>query len=291
MKTMFFMLTALLLAVPAMADVTISCEEYSYGSGFHIVAISYVATEDTNLPRGFGLEVDVDSGVTVTGVSTTNPKYWVYPGDINIVDGIVTEQGSPIASGLGTGSVILEMGSLHYPTGPSGANSPALSDELIRLQLSGGDCNVTVSYNAERGKVVNYEAEEAETVYGSACFIEADECMMATHPFYTNWGLFQNIPCWCYTYQCRGDADGGSEGPFIVSLNDLIILRQWIDFFDPMNPNPVGGACANFDHDKEGPFWVSLNDLIIMRQWIDYFNPMDPIPECNDVHINFWVTP
>jgi hypothetical protein len=45
----------------------------------------------------------------------------------------------------------------------------------------------------------------------------------------------------------------------------------------------------------EGPFWVSLNDLIIYRNWVGLFEgPPYPPPymeECDDTHINFWKTP
>jgi hypothetical protein len=278
MKKMFFVLTALLLTVPALANVTISCAQYGlYGQGKKAVVISYVATEDTNLPRGFGLNVSVSGGVTITSVAYTNPKYWVYPGSIVIDTNDppeVVSQGTPVASGLGTSNVILEMGSLHYPTGPTGPNSPALSAVLIRLNLSGTGCTVTVSGNGTRGNVVNYAAEEAVVVYGPPC-VMADECLKNTAPEYAVWtnATYDNPVCWCFKRQCRGDGDGLAQGPLWVSTNDLALLRLAIG--KPVLP--VGGICSDYDHAAQGPLRVSTNDLTILRSWIG-----KPVVTCCD---------
>ena len=294
MKKLVFVLTALLCAQTLAAGVDIWCEHE--GSG--VVAVHYQADSDANLPRGFGLNIALDNDANITAVSDFadgsndgKNQYWVYPGQIVIVDNDVCEVNTPLASAVDTNSIIVEMGSLHWPTAANSPNAPATSGVLCKFTVD-GDCTVTISGNTARGNVVLYDATAADTNLPSSCSVAlAQDCMMASHPDYTYWVLFDKPDSWCYKYQCRGDADGLAEGPFWVSLDDLIELRQWIDFFDPMDPNPLGSASANFDHDKEGPFWVSLNDLIILRQWIDYFDPMTPIPECNDVHINEWLTP
>jgi hypothetical protein len=300
MKKLICVLTLLFVASTAMAGVTISCTE-SGGT----VTVSYVATEDANKPRAMGLDISVDGdGVisNVTPLSTGIDGYWVFPGtygiDINATTGEIDGTGTPVADPCqhpdtlsASNAITVEMGSLHYPAAVNSVNAPGLSGDLLSFDVTGtGTVNVTIAGNAIRGNVVNYDAGAADAVY-TGCQISFAECMKDTHPSYTNWGLFNKPDCWCYKYQCRGDADGLAEGPFWVSLNYLNILRTWIDYFDPVDPNPLGSACANFDHDKEGPFWVSLNDLIILRQWIDYFDPANPIPECNDVHINEWLTP
>ncbi|MBN1795765.1 MAG: hypothetical protein JW804_03755 [Sedimentisphaerales bacterium] len=311
MKKMTFVLTALLLSFPAMANLNISCKEYSYGSGFHIVEIDYIVTEDSNLPRGFGLEVTVDSGATITSVDSTNPDYWVYPGSIVIDTNdppSVADYGTPIANGLGTGNVILEMGSLHYPTGPDSPNAPNFSDMLIRLQLSGGDCNVTVSGNAERGNVVNYDAKEAETVYGAPCFIEQDECLVDDGGIeYDNWVFLGRPDCWCYPRQCRGDADGSPIAPGLalwVKLSDLIILRGAINKFVTDPTWPDGGECADLNHTMVAPtvpIPVSLADLNIIRMYLSKMDiPWNTVVKCCDsnedcvpdgVIYNFWTGP
>jgi hypothetical protein len=161
MKKLVFVLTALLLAVPAMANVTISCSQIGHSAEFKV---SYNATEDGNLPRGLGLNISVDNDANITDLQTTNADYWVYPGDINIVDGNVVDQGSPVVGTLPTSSIIVEMGSLHYPTGPeaSNPNAPGLTGDLVSFKVS-DDCNVTITTNSERGGVVNYAAGQADT--------------------------------------------------------------------------------------------------------------------------------
>jgi hypothetical protein len=156
MKKMIFVLTALLLAAPAMANLVISCS-----ANGNDVDINYNATEDGNLPRGLGLEITVDNSATIDSISNESSDYWVYPGSI-VIDpctGTMTDQGTPVASGLGTSTVILEMGSLHYPTGPSDTNSPPLTGTLLTITVS-GDCNIAIAGNGERGNVVRYAATE-----------------------------------------------------------------------------------------------------------------------------------
>ena len=296
MKKMIFVLTALLLATPAMANVTISCSQQGDpGQGYELVEISYVATEDSNLPRGFGLEVVVDSGVTITGVESSNTDYWVYPGSIVIDTNDppeVVNEGTPIASGQGTSSAILEMGSLHSPTGPSGANSPALSGVLITLQLSGTDCNVTVSGNGTRGNVVNYAADQADTAYGAPCYI-APACWTGAGADWTEWDTVGRPTCWCNPRQCHGDADGTKEGRFNywTAIEDLAVLKAaWSKSY----ANIAGQVwdhgtyttpliCADFDRLYEGRFQyrVAVEDLGILKKHWSKANLPDP--NCVDI--------
>ena len=226
MKKIVFVLTALLLATPAMANVTISCAQDGspYVSGSTTVVVSYLATEDGNLPRGFGLEISVDNGKTIDSISYTDPCYWVYPGSIVIVDGNMTGQGTPVASGLGTGNMIVEMGSLHYPAGTGSASAPGLADVLLKFNVSDTDCNVVIAGNGTRGNVVNYAAGEADVVY-TGCSV-APPCFPSGHPDYAEWVAVGYPDCWCNPRQCHGDAAGDVEGSdklgwWYVGNNDL----------------------------------------------------------------------
>ena len=309
MKKMIFVLTALLLAAPAMAGLTISCSQKGeYGQGYAAVEISYVATADANIPRGLGLEVTVDSGVTITGVESgsEDPNYWVYPGSI-IIDTndppSVADDGTPLAEGQGTSSVILEMGSLHWPTGSNDVNSPPLAGMLLILELSGTDCNVAITGNGTRGNVVDYaaaELEEGEDLTYTGCYI-AGTCLFDDASVeYNNWLYHDRPVCWCYPRQCRGDADGAKLGPPVwVTLDDLNILRGAINQMEPLDP---GDICADFDHVKLGPpVWVTLNDLNILRLYINKMDmPANTVVKCcdsdedcvaDDVTYSFWTGP
>ena len=128
--------------------------------------------------------------------------------------------------------------------------------------------------------------------------------MKNTHAAYSTWvgGATLTPPapwampdCWCYEWQCRGDADGKPLSPYVpaikVSLVDLNILRAAIGKSYDAVDWPAGGICADFDMLPLSPYVpkvrVSLADLNILRQWISQNNP----PSCDSAHINFWIVP
>ena len=278
MKKMIFVLTALLLAAPAMAGLTISC---SQDADVNEVAINYVATADVNIPRGLGLEVTIDSGVTVTGVEagTEDPNYWVYPGSI-IIDTndppSVADDGTPLASGQGTSTVILEMGSLHWPTAANSVNAPPQSGRLLVLKLSGTDCNVSIAGNGTRGNVVDYAAAElveGEDLTYTGCHLTGD-CFPSAHPDYAEWVSVGKPSWWCYPRHCHGDADGLQEtigrGQFWVGFNDLgELIANWTD-----KQGFPAAYQADFTHSAEtigrGSFRVGFRDLdVLIANWTD----------------------
>ena len=137
------------------------------------------------------------------------------------------------------------------------------------------------------------------TSWDMAFELTTEECMMPSHPDYANWLYWGYPKCWCYKYQCRGDFNGTAEGPFYISLADLVEYRKWVGKFEgPPFPPPYltqEGICADFVHEKEGPFWVSLNDMIIYRLWVGKFEgpPFPPpyLQPCDNTYINFWTSP
>jgi hypothetical protein len=293
MKKMIFVLTALLLAAPALANVAFSCSDAGDGQ----LQIGFVATEDTNLPRGMGLEVSVDGNATIESVVSTDADYWVYPGSI-VIDpctGTMTDQGTPVASGLGTGSVILEMGSLHYPTGPADVNSPSLTEtNVITLQLDGHDdssTNVTIAGNSERGNVVNYAANEAEVSY-TGCVVEFVVCWTGDAASTLEWESVGKPECWCQSVnprQCHGDAEGAYLGrsQYWVAAGDLTILKDaWqLPYGDMIGQqtNGVDWICADFNRQYLGrsQYRVEAGDLTILKK--NWQIPYGPDPNCQDV--------
>ncbi|MBL7215623.1 MAG: DNRLRE domain-containing protein [Phycisphaerae bacterium] len=83
--------------------------------------------------------------------------------------------------------------------------------------------------------------------------------------------------CWCWQYQCHGDADGVAYGPgWIVYNNDLdALINAWKHKIGDANQDP----CADFDHAAYGPGWrVYDNDLNIL---INSWKAMYPsLPDC-----------
>jgi hypothetical protein len=60
------------------------------------------------------------------------------------------------------------------------------------------------------------------------------DCLSRTAREYNDWVTLGKPKCWCYRKQCRGDADGLLLGPLPVSLNDLNILRTYLNLPEAM---------------------------------------------------------
>ena len=304
-KTIVF-LTMLLLAAPVMAATTITCVDE--GSG--VLRIDYDASTETEV-RAFGLDVEVDASCTITAVISVNSNYYIYPGTIQITDGNVTSWGSPVApandpgakSGLGTGAVTLELGSL-YAAG-DGNLTPALSGTLCSLQVNSNgtvDCNVTVTANITRGGVVNINAETV-VVGTSNCSmtdVPSGECYAGMID-YQVWSDVNKPDCWCTQRQCHGDATNsqegsGLEGYWYVGTPDIqVVAAAWKIKETPQGPgiatisfNGIPGACADFSHSREGSglegYWhVGTPDIqIIATYWKIKESPQGPgvPPDC-----------
>jgi hypothetical protein len=138
-------------------------------------AIKYSA--DANV-SAFGLKVTADSGALFTAISDYNVGestagnlgYGIFPGTI-VIDGTgtVTDDGTPVApndapgaegSGLGTTTLILEMGALYVE-----GNEPGLTGTLIKVQVD-NSCNVCVEGEPIRGNIV----------FTDGTAVEANDC-------------------------------------------------------------------------------------------------------------------
>lgn len=280
MKKLCFIVTALLLTVPALGVVNVSCS--SVGDE---VTVTYSAPDEANMPRAFGLDITLSAG-NIVAITYDDPNFWVHPGNIVIVDGNVTDEGLPVGDpcdapypetqyGLGTGGMTIEMGSLYDPCDPCHPTGPPLSGVLLKFTVD-ASCVVTIAGNAARGNVVLESTAEASVNYGT-CSAVTEECLKATAPEYADWVLYGKPECWCYQRQCNGDADGLPLGPPVwVSQADLVILRGAINQMDPLDP---GEICADFDHLKLGPpVRVTQADLAILRVAINVMNG----PPCCD---------
>ena len=100
-----------------------------------------------------------------------------------------------------------------------------------------------------------------------------------TGPHPDEWESVGSPECWVASInprQCKGDADGLSEGKqnYWVSTNDLdILIAAWNKSFAEIDGQTVGGVpliCADSDHLPQGKqeYRVSTNDLdILIANW------------------------
>jgi len=296
MRKLCFVLTALLLTVPAMATIQITCAQVD---DTNVVVVNYNAVADGNMPRAFGLDITVSAGVIASLVSH-NGDFWVHPGNIVITDGNVTSEGSPVAlvtdpcalGGIGTSGMTIEMGSLYADGDPDHNTPPANSGELLRFIVS-TDCTVTVAGNPARGNVVNETTAEAVTNLPTDCnvVVTPPDCFPAG-PQYDSWVARGKPSCWCNQYgsrQCHGDAaidrQGTSKkGYYYVGSNDLnVLIDGWLVKEPPKGSGILGrvGAitgkpleCADLAHDRQGTskkgyYYIGSNDLnVLIGSWL-----------------------
>lgn len=174
------LLFLLFMAVPAMAasNVTLSCTHTVVGDT-NWVTVSY--NSDTNLIRAFGLDLTVlrlsTDGNTypdanITDVCNLDPNYRIYPGEIVITNGAVTDYNKPYAlSDMADHNNIItvEMGSLYTTDANFASDSnmgynkiPAKSDQLLKFAYKNG-CYAKVELNARRGGIVMEDPYENPT--------------------------------------------------------------------------------------------------------------------------------
>ena len=99
--------------------------------------------------------------------------------------------------------------------------------------------------------------------------IIVEECLPSTYSTYDDWVALGKPDCWCWPYQCDGDADGATQGLFKtrVGTNDLsLIIANWLKTADDPDLDP----CADLDHKAQGllQYRVGTNDLsILVGNW------------------------
>ncbi len=298
MKKLSLVLAVVLLAVPAWATVKVTATHLGEG----VVSIDYeIVGQEPNLVRAFALDI-VATDANIIEINNFTPGddnggYGVYPasfdayiqvdGDGNVVTWDVAGY-TPLADpcdhpgtqqGLGTNGVTVEMGSLY----PEGGNAPGTFGQLCTVKVD-GDCEVCISLNEARGEVVMENAlpPDGGTDLSEACATVTliTDCFDSGHPDYDEWVAVGKPECWCYKYQCYGDADGKRNGGILgnsrVRIPDLVILiKGWMepedDITDPLFKEFI---CADFDRTRNGGILgnsrVRIEDLqILIASWMD----------------------
>jgi len=185
MRKLFLMLAVLLLASAAYAtDVTISCAQVG---DTNEVIVSYVASKDVNIPRGMGLDIQLNTADEIHDVTLLDTNYWVHPGTYGDTNDLVADpcDSGDTLPGEGSNGVTVELGSLHSPPEVTSPNAPAISNDLLSFTVTtapGSSCNVSIAGNAARGKVVFYDATNEDdagrsvTYTGCTVTIPPDGC-------------------------------------------------------------------------------------------------------------------
>jgi len=257
MKKIILALVVLALAIPASAEVLITCVQVDTGPS---VIVSYMNGEAEPV-RAFALEIILDEG-TIVAVSCLSSDYYIFPGSINIVDGDVEDWGE---CAIVDGNVaIIEMGSLYAAEDACHPAAPPDDGNLVLVTVS-GNCNISIKENELRGGVVMETPEDEPDVNAPGCTVDV-ECYSGMAD-YDQWVLVGKPICWCYPRQCLGDADGLPYGKnnYWVATPDLTILKSaWGKTAAQLTGNE---ACADFDHLPYGKnlYRVSTPDLIIMK--------------------------
>lgn len=293
MKRMALFLAVLFMTLPVMAasDVTISCVKDG-----NEVTVSYVT--DPNLIRAFGLDITV-ADANITKCVPVDANYRIYPGQIEIDEGEVTDYNHPYEpEDLGDVNLTIEMGSLYtfdsnYASDPCAGYGmqPGVSGTLLKFYCDDDTFNYLITENARRGGIVMENPYEEPNVNLEDCNeLGPVECY-AGQPDYDEWTAAGKPTCWCYPRQCHGDTDGLQGGdPFtgyyyVGSLDLGTLISAWKVLEPPFGPGITsvpGGACADFDHLLGGdPFTgyyrVGSLDLgILINSWKILESPFGP---------------
>jgi len=234
MKKIMLVIVALLMAAPAMADVTITV--VPEGCGF---AITYAATGDDaldgkSLVSGMALNVSVDGGATITEVSEykddgestyDKPGYGIYPGSILFdVNKQVTSYGDPVAPGGDPGaegdlpnpSCTIEVGALYDDDAvPSAA--PLAAGTLCKFTVS-DNCHVSLALESTHRKGIVMEDGSAPSIVS---LVEGDVVCGPPYP-----------ECWKDEIggtQCHGNYGGPAypdTGWAAINSTDFLSLKN-----------------------------------------------------------------
>lgn len=317
MKRLMCLLVALMVA-PAMAGVTISVvDNGDLTADIVVVADGDDADANGSLIAGIALDVSVDAGqilevsnYKITGESVVGDKgYGIFLGTITFTGDdpvMIEDTGTPVAPAdapdnppqLPGPACVLEFGALYDQAVPEAA--PEATTVLCKIAVSEA-CNMTLAANSTRGGVVRIGggAVAANFVGGPITGSAPEECMKPSHPDYERWVQFGKPDCWCYKYQCKGDADGKNQGNVVTgfypvgTLDIEVLLTAYL--VREANIGAIPGAiCADFDRKSQGNivtgyYPVGTDDINVLLD--SYLVREANMTECDATHINFWIEP
>ena len=280
MKKILVSLLVLALCTPAMAA-TVTINDNGDGTGTIVVDAG-----EPNAIVGLALNIDATGGnITVASIDgTANPTFNIYPDAAHDLE--EAEEGSytygagtPIANQEAAGEVAvsnsfaISVGALNGEETPG---ADGASTVTINIEVD-ADTNICVEENALRGGIVLAGGEgvdiEGEIVCDDITVAAGcvDQFSGAALTLYNDYVANSADPsCWCWQYQCEGDADNGTEDVFIEGTYriydaDLTLLsNNW-----KKAPSSGANPCADFDHMSEdvfieGTYSIYDGDLTIL---------------------------
>jgi len=254
MKKIVLALVVLLSTSPAWA-LTITAAQVG---DTNEVIISYDASvEAPDMPRAFGLDIQLDNDATILevtpmivgeSVEPDNLGFGIFPGTIVIdAEGSVTDDGTPVAPsddpgalpGLDSNGVTIELASLYSPVGVGSPDAPASAGDLVSLRVS-KSCTLCVTVNVPRAGatgVVMEDPDQVVTVNLPICI----DVIVPTEPI-----------CWSYPCQPYGDYNGDN---LITAIDVQRLIWVWQGGSDP---------CVDFNHDG---VITAIDVQILVNQW------------------------
>ena len=251
MRKLLVLLAVLAIAVPAMADVVLTCTVNG-----DWVTVSYNASTETELVRAFALDIEVGGG-TIVAVENLNAKYDIHPGSFEYDADEETYAGNLVCDatfpgtlgGIGTAGVTTEQGSLYVGE----ANAPTASGQLLKFQVACGsaeDVVVTVTENAARGGVVLEDPAIAPTVVSNGTIV-------------------------CEGSGCDGDFNGDNK----VNINDITgMISYWKTNKNPLNNVVNTNPNWNPVYDLNSDLKCNVNDITaLIAYWKANKNPLNNV--------------
>jgi hypothetical protein len=120
------------------------------------------------------------------------------------------------------------------------------------------------------------------------------DCLIGSSAEKADWVAWGRPDCWCYQYQCRGDANGKKNFGLRVQLLDFQALVSAFGKTDTQLAAIPNGICADFNHKKNFGQRVQLLDF---QELAKYFGKADAlVPSCDAAPLttgpyNFWKVP
>jgi len=309
--TLFVLLA---LTATACGQVTVGVTDNGDGTG----TVTLDGTGASIPCVGIALIIDAFAGATSTELITdvtapSSPFFDVY---IDYAhdnpSGYAVGDGGPGASTGAAGEPNLPIAAVSISMGELNAldanSEPQPMDlAVIELDRSGDIC---ISTDTLRGGIVDVQGGSVTLTNNGACFaifVHLPDCMKSTAPEYAEWLALGGPDCWCYEWQCKGDADGAEEGSAfagfkkVFNVDTTALIAAYGIKEAPKGPGILSladGVCADFDHALEGSAFAGFkrvfnNDTtILIANYGIKEPPKGPgVPSCASTNYNFFITP
>ena len=244
MRWIIVVLAVLVVAVPAMGTVTITCT----ASDTNEVTVSFSSDEGQPV-RMISLDVQVhDPNVWIEDVNCVSTGYIIHPGSIAIdAGGIVTDWGT-CAGAIDGNDMTSEQGSLYEV----GVDPYPVPGDLFIITLDGcpydePDVVVSVSENALRGGIVMEDASAPKAVVLNGCTATMGMVCYCCC-----------LPDCCET--CKGDMDGNGW----IMVPDLFMLMGKLGTAGAPFTIPKGDPLYHDCGDMDGNGWLMVPDYFML---------------------------